>query len=131
MSLKKEYPDPRRRAVKIREEHMRKLIKPSMADIPNPSTKPVPKKKVAPPFQTHAENFYYLKQMNARTPLVFVVVNGEEIRGTLEWYDEKCLKINRLGLPNLLVYKNAILYIFKDDDRDVSANSEDYPYHGS
>ena len=41
----------------------------------------------APPEVTNAESFYYTKQMNAKTPMVIVMTDGEEIRGSIEWYD--------------------------------------------
>jgi sRNA-binding regulator protein Hfq len=31
----------------------------------------------------------------------------------IEWYDKCCLKVNRDGEPNLLVYKPNIKYMFK------------------
>ena len=65
-------------------------------------------KKPAPPEQTNAENFYYQKQMQARTPMVIVLRDGEEVHGFIEWYDRSCLKVNRdSGEPNLLIYKPA------------------------
>jgi host factor-I protein len=74
-------------------------------------------KKSAPPEQTHAENFYYQKQIQSKTPMVFVLNDGEEIRGVIEWYDRNCLKINRSGgLPNLLIYKPSIKYLFKESE---------------
>ena len=54
-------------------------------------------KKAPPPEQTHAENFYYQKQMQAHTPMVLVLHDGEEIHGIIEWYDKYCLKLNRAG----------------------------------
>lgn len=72
--------------------------------------------KQAPPEQTNAENFYYLKQMNARTPMVVVMSDGEEIRGWIEWYDRACLKLNREDAPNLLIQKHYIKYLFKEDE---------------
>ena len=41
-------------------------------------------RKGAPPDQTNAESFYYLKQMQARTPMVVQLVDGEELRGWIE-----------------------------------------------
>ncbi len=38
-------------------------------------------RKAAPPEQTNAENFYYQKQMQAKTPMVIVLRDGEEIHG--------------------------------------------------
>ena len=70
-------------------------------------------KKPAPPEQTNAENFYYQKQMQSRTPMVIVLRDGEEIRGIIEWYDRNCIKITRNGGHSLLVYKPSIRYIYK------------------
>jgi len=70
----------------------------------------------APPESTNAENFYYLKQMNAKTPMVIIMTDGEEIRGWIEWYDRNCLKVNRVDKPNLLIQKHYIKYMFKQDE---------------
>ena len=72
--------------------------------------------KAAPPEATNAENFYYLKQMNSKTPMVIVMTDGEEIRGWIEWYDRACLKVNREGAPNLLIQKHSIKYLFKQEE---------------
>lgn len=72
--------------------------------------------KNAPPEQTNAESFYYLKQMNAKTPMVIVMTDGEQIRGWIEWYDRNCLKVNRDGAPNLLIQKQYIKYLYKQDE---------------
>jgi host factor-I protein len=74
-------------------------------------------KKPAPPEQTNAENFYYQKQMQSRTSMVIVLRDGEEVRGIIEWYDRNCIKVNREnGEPNLMIYKPAIKYMFKEGE---------------
>jgi len=73
-------------------------------------------RKAPPPEQTNAENFYYQKQMQARTPMVIVLRDGEQIRGVIEWYDKSCLKINCSGAPNLMIYKPAIKYMYKEGE---------------
>jgi len=74
-------------------------------------------KKPAPPEQTNAENFYYQKQMQSRTPMVIVLRDGEEIHGIIEWYDRNCIKVNREnGDPNVMIYKPAIKYMFKEGE---------------
>ncbi len=73
-------------------------------------------KKTAPPEQTHAENFYYQKQMQGKTPMVLVLQDGEEIHGVIEWYDKYCLKLNRTGASNLLIYKPSIKYMYKESE---------------
>ena len=94
-------------------------VVPAHERAPQPERLGPPGRKPAPPEQTHAENFYYQKQMQARTPLVIVLQDGEEIRGLLEWYDKRCLKVVRTdGQPNLLIYKPSIKYIFKQAEND-------------
>jgi host factor-I protein len=74
-------------------------------------------KKPAPPEQTNAENFYYQKQMQSRTPMVIVLRDGEEVHGIIEWYDRNCIKVNREnGEANLMIYKPAIKYMFKEGE---------------
>ena len=71
----------------------------------------------SPPMETNAELFYYKKQIDAHTPMVIVLLDGEEIEGTIEWYDRGALKVNRKGAPNLLLLKRNIKYMFKADER--------------
>ncbi len=74
-------------------------------------------RKTAPPEQTNAENFYYQKQMQSRTPMVIVLRDGEEVHGIIEWYDKTCIKVVREdGGPNLMIYKPAIKYMFKEEE---------------
>lgn len=96
----------------------RKLIRPSL---PRPEHRDgdrrerasLSAKKTPPPEQTHAENFYYQKQMQAKTPMTIVMQDGESVNGVIEWYDRCCLKIVRNGGPNMLIYKQAIRYMYK------------------
>lgn len=81
------------------------------------------KKRIPPPSETNAEIFYYKKQIDAHTPMVLVLLDGEEIEGTIEWYDRGALKVNRKGAPNLLVLKRNIKYIYKADERVESASA--------
>jgi hypothetical protein len=67
--------------------------------------------------ETNAELFYYKKQIDAHTPMVLVLLDGEEIEGTIEWYDRGALKVNRKEQPNLLLLKRNIKYMFKADER--------------
>jgi len=82
-----------------------------------PSSAMQQRRRQPPPFETHAEIYYYKKQIDAHTPMVLVLEDGEEIEGTIEWYDRGALKINRRSGPNLLVLKRFIKYIFKAEER--------------
>lgn len=74
------------------------------------------RRRPVPPDQTSAEPFYYLKQMNNRTPMVVVLDNGDQLRGHIEWYDRSCIKVNRDDSPNLLVFKHCIRYLYKQEE---------------
>ncbi len=101
---------------------MRKLIKPNSTEI---STLKKPKKKKSPPpYKTHSENFYYMKQMSNKRPVIVIMLDGEKIEGFIDWYDEKVIKIRREDKPNLLVYKHAIKYIMKDEEK-IKAQEEE------
>ena len=110
----------------------RRLIRPNLAEIkgkmkvnapmqdtPPPregNASPHRSRRVAPPDQTSAEAFYYLKQMNTQTPMVVVLDDGQQLRGHIEWYDRNCLKVHREGAPNLLVFKSCIKYLYKQEE---------------
>lgn len=101
----------------------RKLIRPSL-NSPAPRTEPAGErrdrmdrgpglKKSVPTDQTHAENFYYQKQIQAKTPLAIVLKDGEQVQGIIEWYDRNCIRLARTGGSSLVIYKPAIRYIYK------------------
>jgi len=96
----------------------RKLIRPSLAEVKDRYPTRSFQRKQAPPEQTNAENYYYLKQMGAKTPMVVMLNDGEEIHGWIEWYDKWCLKVNREKGPNLLIPKQSIKYLYKENDEE-------------
>ncbi len=102
----------------------RKLIRPDLSEIKEQFQGPSRghrARKPIPPEQTSAESFYYLKQMANKTRMVIVLKDGQEIRGTIEWYDKAALKVHRVGDPNILLLKDNVKYMYKeneDKDRD-------------
>ena len=86
---------------------------------------PSKSKKMPPPIETNAEVFYYKKQIDTHTPMVIVLQDGEEIEGTIEWYDRRALKINCTKGPNLMLLKHNIKYMFKAEDREPPAGGNE------
>lgn len=82
------------------------------------------RKRTPPPMETNAELFYYKKQIDAHTPMVIVLQDGEEIEGTIEWYDRGALKVNRKDAPNLLLLKRNVKYMYKADERVAETAAE-------
>jgi RNA chaperone Hfq len=64
--------------------------------------------------QHQAELFYLQKQIQAQTPMVVVLEDGEQVEGCIEWYDRHALKLR--GRQKTLVYKSAIKYMYKVGD---------------
>jgi host factor-I protein len=76
------------------------------------------RKKSPPPVETNAEIFYYKKQIDSHTLMVIVLTDGENVEGTIEWYDLDALKVNRKDAPNLLLMKQHIKYMYKAEDKE-------------
>ena len=97
----------------------RKLIRPNLTEIKERMSqdkereKEAAHKRMHPPTDTFAESYYYLKQMNKKTPMAVVYTDGQIVEGYIEWYDRNCIKLNRDGAPNLLIYKSSIRCIYK------------------
>ncbi len=108
----------------------RRMFRPGFPDVKEPSIPrpqhngPIPSKKPAPPEITHAENFYWVKQMQSHTPMAVVLDSGEVLRGTVEWYDRDCIKLTRQGSPNLLIFKRVIKYVHKDGEESAQGGDE-------
>jgi host factor-I protein len=90
-------------------------VRKTLMEVKDTNRRPTAAKKSAPPEQTNAEQFYYSKQMQSKTTMVVVLTDGEHLEGVIEWYDKSCLKLNRIGAPNLLLYKHCVKYIYKAD----------------
>lgn len=131
--MKDANPTAARRAPEPEEFTSRKLIRPALSRPESRSEQaradqigagrerallaPLQARRANVPEQTHAESFYFQKQMQTRTPMVLVLKTGEQIEGVIEWYDRNCVKIQRPGEPNLLIYKPSIRYLYKQSER--------------
>jgi host factor-I protein len=118
------------RAPEAEEFVSRKLIRPTLpksedrersttataSEVRSRQEKPAFSKRGPAVEQTHAEEFYFQKQMQAKTLMTLVLKNGESVQGVIEWYDKQSIKLNRVGKPNLLIYKPSIRYIHKSDE---------------
>jgi sRNA-binding regulator protein Hfq len=55
--------------------------------------------------------------------MVVVLTDGESLNGTVEWYDRDCIKLTRIGRPNVMIYKRCIKYVFKADEAAASGGT--------
>jgi sRNA-binding regulator protein Hfq len=63
---------------------------------------------------SHAEVFYFQKQVQAQTPMTIVLDDGELIEGVIEWYDHDVIKVRNSG--RTLIYKSCIKYLYKSGE---------------
>ncbi len=102
----------------------RKLISPRLPGGARPVTLaprrlrgPVPLvRHEAPPLSrpagaSHAEALYLQKQVHAQTEMVFVLEDGAQIRGVIEWFDRDSIKVRHVA--RTLIFKRAIKYMHK------------------
>ncbi len=66
---------------------------------------------------SHAEAFYFQKQIQAQTRMVVVLQDGEHLEGTLEWYDHYAIKLRNNHRHHTMIYKSGIKYLYKADEK--------------
>jgi host factor-I protein len=67
------------------------------------------------PEQTFEEVKYLKKLIENATPVCVKMLDGEEVRGTIEYYDKSFIRITRDGLPNLFIFKHDIKYLLEEE----------------
>ena len=79
--------------------------------------KPHQKHRPAPPDST-SEEAAYLKVLTEKQKSVSVkLVDGDVLRGWIEYYDKNMIRLTREDQPNLFIYKHEIAYIAEDSGR--------------
>jgi sRNA-binding regulator protein Hfq len=63
---------------------------------------------------SHAEVFYFQKQVQSQTQMTIVLDDGESIEGVIEWYDRDVIKVRHGG--RTLIYKSCIKYLYKSGE---------------
>jgi host factor-I protein len=67
------------------------------------------------PESSHAEAFYFQKQMMQQTEMTVVLEDGEQLHGVIQWYD-KCVVKLRVGRNRVMIYKAGIKYLYKTSE---------------
>jgi RNA chaperone Hfq len=57
----------------------------------------------------------YLKRLiETETPVRVRLTDGEEVSGTIEYYDHSFIRLTRRDGPNLFIYKHEIKYLVEE-----------------
>lgn len=75
------------------------------------------KGKTPPPDDTHQEAGYLKSLGEKQTPVMIKLLDGEVLRGWIEYYDRRMVRLTRNGEPNLFIYKHEIAYIAEEPGR--------------
>src|SRR6516162_11642703 len=71
-------------------------------------------RRLSAPETTFRETEYIDKLSKNRTPVVVKLIDGEEVRGWIEYYDKDIIRITRDAQPNLFIYKSRVKYLYED-----------------
>lgn len=72
------------------------------------------KGKTPPPDDTHQEAAYLKALGEKQTPVTIKLMDGELLRGWIEYYDRRMVRLTREGAPNLFIFKHEIAYIAEE-----------------
>src|SRR5450631_623893 len=70
--------------------------------------------KTPPPDDTHQEATYLKALGENQTPVAIKLMDGEVLRGWIEYYDRRMVRLTRDGAPNLFIFKHEIAYIAEE-----------------
>lgn len=70
--------------------------------------------KAPPPETTHQEAAYLKNLVEKQKRVTIKLVDGESVRGWIEYYDRTMLRLTREGKPNLFIYKEQIAYVAEE-----------------
>jgi host factor-I protein len=69
------------------------------------------KAKATPADSTNQESAYLKSLTESQQPVAIKLVDGEIVRGWIEYYDRNLLRLTRDGQPNLFIFKHQIAYV--------------------
>ena len=82
-----------------------------------PSADPNIRKANYPAEDTHQEAAYLKALGEKQRPVRIKLLDGEVVRGWIEYYDRRMIRLTRDNAPNLFIYKHDIAYIAEEGVR--------------
>lgn len=87
--------------------------------------------RTPPPDDTHQEANYLKMLGEKQRPVRIKLMGGEVVRGWIEYYDRRMVRLTREGAPNLFIFKHEIAYIAEDTIRKPRSESAPAPKNGN
>jgi len=79
--------------------------------------------RIPPPDDTHQEAAYLKMLGEKQRPVRIKLLTGDVVRGWIEYYDRRMVRLTRDGEPNLFIFKHEIAYIAEDAGRQPRPNN--------
>ncbi|HZQ95720.1 MAG TPA: RNA chaperone Hfq [Candidatus Sulfotelmatobacter sp.] len=77
-----------------------------------------PKRGRTPPPEDTFEEASFLKALGEKQKHVTVkLMDGQTVRGWIEYYDRNMVRLTRDGEPNLFIFKHEIMYIAEESGK--------------
>lgn len=70
--------------------------------------------RTPPPEETFEEAAFLKLLGEKQKPVTLKLMDGQIVRGWIEYYDKKMVRLTRDGAPNLFIYKHEIMYIAEE-----------------
>lgn len=68
----------------------------------------------ARPAEQTFEEVKYLKHLiESKAPVCVKLSDNEEVRGVVEYFDTRFIRVTRDGAPNLFIFKHDIKYLYE------------------
>jgi host factor-I protein len=80
-----------------------------------PADKPTDHKSrsTRPPESTMEEVRYLRHLIDGKIPVCIRLSDNEEVRGVVEYYDHRFIRLTRTNHPNLFIFKHDIKYLYE------------------
>jgi host factor-I protein len=82
-----------------------------------PPGNPAKRSRTPPPEDTFEESAFLKALGEKQKPVSVKLMDGETVRGWVEYYDKNMIRLTREGAPNLFIFKHEIMYIAEDAGR--------------
>ena len=70
--------------------------------------------RTPPPEDTYEEAAFLKSLGEKQKPVSVKLLDGQTVRGWIEYYDRNMVRLTREGAPNLFIFKHEIMYIAED-----------------
>jgi host factor-I protein len=73
--------------------------------------------RTPPPEETFEEAAFLKFLGEKQRPVTVKLMDGQIVRGWIEYYDKNMVRLTREGAPNLFIFKHEIMYIAEETAR--------------